>query len=170
MDELKYVRVNERIFAKTVRLIGPEGEQLGVFPLNIALKRADESDLDLVEVAPQVNPPVCRIVDYSKYKYEQEKREKEAKKHQKQTQLKEIRMRPRIGEHDYGIKLKHIKEFLEKKHKVRIRMFFRGREMAHREIGNKLIKNLMEDVKEIGKVDRNPLMLGKTLVMIIGPK
>jgi translation initiation factor IF-3 len=167
---VKYVRVNERIMAKTLRVIGPEGEQLGVFPRDIALKKAEEFYLDLVEVAPQANPPVCRIIDFSKYKYEQIKREKEVKKHQKQTQLKEVRIRPRIDSHDYEVKLKHIKEFLEKKHKVRVRMWFRGREIAHKDIGNRVIDKLLKDIEVVGRVDREPHMLGKTMVLILSPK
>lgn len=167
---MKYVRVNHRIIAKTVRIIGPEGEQLGVFPRDIALKKSEEFDLDLVEVAPQANPPVCRIIDFSKYKYEQEKREREVKKHQKRTQLKEIRISPRIDTHDYEIKLKHVKEFLEKRHKVRIRMWFRGREIAHKEIGNRLIDKLLKDVEALGRIDREPHMLGKTLVLTLSPR
>lgn len=167
---MKYVRVNDRIFAKTLRVIGPEGEQLGIFPKELALKRADEADLDLVEVAPQAQPPVCRIMDFAKYSYEQEKREREVKKHQKQVQLKEIRVSPRIDTHDYEVKLKHIKEFLEKGHKVRIRMFFRGREMAHKDLGYRLIGKLMQDIDKIGKVEKEPIMLGKALIMVLGPK
>tara|TARA_B100000315_G_C14461543_1_gene533973 strand:+ start:554 stop:1057 length:504 start_codon:yes stop_codon:yes gene_type:complete len=167
---VKYVRVNERIFSKTVRVVGPDGEQLGVFPKEVALKKAEEFDLDLVEVAPQANPSVCRIIDFSKYKYEQRKREKEVRKNQKQSQLKEVRLRPRIDNHDYQVKLKHIKEFLEKKHKVRLRMWFRGREIAHKEIGNRVIDQLLKDIEGVGRVDREPHMLGKTLVLILSPK
>ena len=167
---MKYVRVNERIFAKTVRLIGPEGEQLGVFPRELALKKAEEYDLDLVEVAPQASPPVCRVTDFAKFRYEQEKREREAKKHQKQAQLKEMRISPRIGIHDYEVKLKHIKEFLEEGHKVRVRMKFIGREIAHKDIGNRLIEKLVLDVGKVGKVDRAPHMLGRTLILVLGPK
>ncbi|MFA6281422.1 MAG: translation initiation factor IF-3 [Candidatus Omnitrophota bacterium] len=167
---MKYVRVNERIFAKTLRIIGPEGEQLGIFPKELALKKADEADLDLVEVAPQAQPPVCRIMDFSKYRYEQEKREREVKKHQKQVQLKEIRVSPRIDIHDYEVKLKHVKEFLEKGHKVRIRMLFRGREMAHKDLGHKVIEKLVQDIEKIGKIDKEPIMLGKALMMVLGPK
>lgn len=167
---MKYVRVNDRIGAKTVRVIGPEGEQLGIFPTEKALSKAEEFDLDLVEVAPQAKPPVCRIIDFTKYKYEQKKREREVKKHQKQSQLKEVRLSPRIGNHDYEVKLRHIREFLEKKHKVRIRMFFRGREITHKDIGNRLIQRLLEDVSKIGKVDRDAHMLGKSMILIIGPK
>jgi len=167
---VRYVRVNGRINAKTLRVIGPEGEQLGVFPREIALRKSEEFELDLVEVAPQASPPVCRIIDFSKYKYEQIKREKEMKRHQKQTQLKEVRISPRIGSHDYEVKLKHIKEFLEKKHKVRIRMWFRGREITHRDIGNRVIDRLLKDVGTMARLDREPHMLGKTMVLIISPK
>ncbi|MCK9614038.1 MAG: translation initiation factor IF-3 [Candidatus Omnitrophica bacterium] len=167
---MRYIRVNEKIFAKTLRIIGPEGEQLGIFPKELALKKADEAELDLVEVAPAANPPVCRIMDFSKYRYEQEKREREVKKHQKQAQLKEIRVSPRIDIHDYEIKLKHIKEFLEKGHKVRIRMLFRGRELAHKDLGNRVIAKLVQDIEKIGKIDKDPIMLGRALVMVLGPK
>ena len=167
---MKYVRVNERIYAKTMRVIGPEGEQLGVFPKELALKKAQEFGLDLVEVAPTANPPVCRIIDFSKYKYEQDKREREVKKHQKHSQLKEIRIRPRIEAHDYGVKLKRIKEFLEKKHKVRVRMMFRGREMAHTEIGKRVMEKLVQDAEGFGKVEKDSHMLGKSLIMVLGPK
>lgn len=167
---MKYVRVNEKIFAKTLRVIGPGGEQLGVFPRDIALKKAEEFDLDLVEVAPQSAPPVCRIIDFEKYKYEQEKREKEFKKHQKQAQIKEVRLRPAIDSHDYEVKLNHIKAFLEKRHKVRVRMWFRGREIEHKDIGNKIIDKLLKDTETVGRVDREPHMLGKNLVLILSPK
>lgn len=153
-----------------MRLIGPEGEQLGIFPRELALKKSEEYELDLVEVAPQANPPVCRIMDFSKFRYEQEKREREVKKHQKQAQLKEIRISPRIDMHDYGIKVKHIMEFLEKGHKVRIRMMFRGRELAHKELGNRVIEKLIQEISKIGKIDKEAQMLGKTLVLILGPK
>lgn len=167
---MRYVRVNDRIVAKTLRVIGPNGEQFGIFPKDLALKKAEEADLDLVEVAAQANPPVCRIMDFSKYRYEQEKREREVKKHQKQAQLKEIRITPRIDMHDFEIKMKHIKEFLGKGHKVRIRMFFRGREMAHKDLGNRVIEKLLQDIDKIGKIDKPPIMLGRALVMVLGPK
>ena len=124
----------------------------------------------MVEVAPQADPPVCRIMDFAKYKYEQEKKEREAKRHHRHTQLKEIRLSPRIDNHDYQIKLKHIQEFLEKGHKVRVRMFFRGREVAHQEIGRKLIDRLITDVEKLGKVEREPHLLGRALILVLGPK
>ena len=167
---MKYVRVNDRIMAKTLRVIGPDGEQLGVFPRDIALSKAEEFDLDLVEVAPQAKPPVCRVIDFSKYKYEQKKREKVVRKHQKQAQLKEVRIRPRIDNHDYEVKLRHINGFLEKRHKVRVRMWFRGREITHKDIGNRVIDKLIKDIEKVGRVDREPHMLGKTLVLVLSPK
>jgi len=134
------------------------------------LRKAEEFELDLVEVAPQADPPVCRIMDFAKYKYEQEKKEREAKRHHRHAQLKEIRLSPRIDNHDYQIKLKHIQEFLEKGHKVRVRMFFRGREVAHQEIGRKLIDRLITDVEKLGKVEREPHLLGRALILVLGPK
>jgi translation initiation factor IF-3 len=167
---VKYVRVNDKIFAKTVRLIGPSGEQLGIFPKELALKKAQEYNLDLVEVAAQADPPVCRIIDFSKFKYEQEKRERELKKRQKQTQLKEIRISPRISPHDYEIKLEHIKEFLKVGHKVKVSMQFVGREIAHKEIGNRIIEKLINDISGIGKIDKEPHMLGRFLIVLFSPK
>jgi len=151
-------------------VIGPNGEQLGIFPRDLALKKAGELGLDLVEVAPQANPPVCRIMDFAKYRYEQEKREREAKKHHRHSQLKEIRISPRIDPHDYEVKLKHIRQFLEKGYKVRIRMMFKGREMAHQDIGKAVIDRIISDVNENGKIDKPPQMVGRTVVMILGPK
>ena len=151
-------------------MIGPNGEQLGIFPRDLALKKAGELGLDLVEVAPQANPPVCRIMDFAKYRYEQEKREREAKKHQRHSQLKEIRISPRIDPHDYEVKLKHIRQFLEKGYKVRIRMMFKGREMAHQDIGKAVIDRIVSDVDENGKIDKPPQIVGRTVVMILGPK
>ncbi|MBN2484303.1 MAG: translation initiation factor IF-3 [Candidatus Omnitrophica bacterium] len=164
------IRVNFRIRAATVRLIGAEGEQLGIFPRDLALRKAEEAELDLVEVAPTANPPVCRIMDFAKYKYEQEKRAREAKRHQKHSQLKEIRLTPRIGAHDYQIKLKHIQEFLEKGHKVRVRMFFKGREVAHQDLGRKLMSKLTDDIARVGKIEKDAIMLGRSLIIVFSPK
>jgi len=164
------LRVNEGIRASTVRLIGPEGEQLGIVSLREALEKTSDYDLDLVEVAAQVNPPVCRIMDFSKYKYEQEKREREAKKHRKGMKIKEMRLRPMIDQHDYQVKLKRIKEFLEEGDKVRVRIFFRGREMAHQEMGRSLIDKVVEDVAAVGKIDKAAQMLGRSIIMVLSPK
>jgi len=151
-------------------LIGPEGEQLGVFPRDVALKKARDQALDLVEVAPQASPPVCRIMDFAKYRYDQEKKERESKKHQRQVQLKEIRLRPRIDMHDYEIKIKRVREFLSKGHKVKVRLMFRGREMSHQEIGRKLVTKLITDIDKVGKVDREPQMFGRSIITVLCPK
>lgn len=151
-------------------MIGPKGDQLGIFPKNIALGKAEDADLDLVEVAPNSEPPVCRIMDFAKFKYEQEKKEREDRKHHKSSQLKEIRISPRIGEHDYLVKIKHLCEFLKKGHKVRVRMMFKGREMAHQEIGRKRMEKIITDVGAMGKIDRESKMLGRSLILVLGPK
>ena len=136
----------------------------------MALKKADELGFDLVEIAPQANPPVCRIMDFTKYKYEQEKREKEAKKHQRHSQLKEIRITPRIESHDYAVKLKHIQDFLKKGFKVRIRMFFKGREFSHQDLGRAVIDRLVRDIQDVGRVDKEPKAIGRSIIAIFAPK
>ena len=166
----KYIRINEDIRSYTIRLIGSEGQQLGIVNLKEALRQAEEADLDLVEVASEANPPVCRIMDFSKYKYEQEKREREAKKHRKIGHIKEVRLRPSINIHDYQTKMEHAKKFLEKGNKVRIRLFFRGREMAHQEVGRSLIERVRNDLSSVCKIDKLPQQLGKVILMILGPK
>jgi len=159
-----------RILAEEVRLISPDGEQLGVVSRNDALSKAKEHDLDLVEVAPEAKPPVCRIMDFTKYKYEQTKREKELKKHQKHSQLKEVRVTPRTEKHDYEVKLKKIKGFLEKRHKVRVRMWYKGREITHKEIGLKIVDNIIKDTESVGQLDKAPEMRGKTMIFTLSPK
>ncbi len=151
-------------------MIGPKGEQMGVVSIHSALETADKFELDLVEVAPQVKPPVCRIMDYSKYKYDQERREREAKKHQKHSHLKEVRVRPNIEEHDYGIKLKHATEFLKEGNKVKVSLMFRGREMAHRDIGRRVVDRFCTDLQGIGAVEYGPVMEGRMINMIVAPK
>ena len=140
----KNIRVNERIRIPEIRVIGPEGEQLGVMATQDALKRAREGGFDLVEVAANVKPPVCRIMDYSKYKYEQERRERESRKHQKTGQLKEIRLNPKIGEHEYQFKLHHLERFLKHKDKVKVQLRYRCREMSDHEIHRKLIVRIIK--------------------------
>ncbi len=151
-------------------MIGPKGEQMGVVSIHAALEMADKFELDLVEVAPQVKPPVCRIMDYNKYKYDQERREREAKKHQKHFQLKEVRVRPNIEEHDYGIKLKHAMEFLKDGNKVKVSLMFRGREMAHRDIGRRVVDRFCTDLQGVGSVEYGPVMEGRLINMIVAPK
>ncbi len=139
-------------------------------PVTQALRLAEEKGLDLVEVAPNANPPVCRIMDYGKYKYEQSKKEKSHKKKQAATQVKEIRLRPKIEEHDYEFKLKHARKFLEGGHKVKATVMFRGREMAHQEFGHALIKRFIEDLADIAKVVREPTMEGRQIVVYLVKK
>ncbi len=135
-----------------------------------ALKRAQDVGLDLVEVAPTAVPPVCRIIDYSKYKYEQEKREKEAKKKQKIVHIKEVRMGPKIGEHDYQFKLRNLEDFLKRGDKVRVTMMFRGREMAHMDLGRKVLDRLASDVSSIGEIEEAPRLEGRIIGMLIRAK
>ena len=161
----KDLRINQRIRVKEVRLIGPDGEQMGIVNTQDALQKAEESGLDLVEVAGQTAPPVCRIMDYSKYKYEQEKKEKEARKHQKTVHLKEIKMKPNIEEHDYQTKLHHIKRFLERGDKAKLTMTFRGREMSHMDIGKKIMNRVVSDLNEVGEVEKGPMMEGRSIMI-----
>jgi len=153
-----------------VRLIGPEGNQLGIVAIQKALEIANQYELDLVEVAPAAAPPVCRIIDYSKYKYDQEKKEREAKKHQKQGKLKEIRLKPNIDPHDYRIKVEHAIAFLKKKDKVRINLFFRGRQMEHIDLGRKILDKFIVDTREDGTIEKEPGMEGRIMSMVISPK
>lgn len=166
----KFIRVNERIRAPQVRLIGPEGEQLGIVSLQKALAMTEQYELDLVEVAPNAAPPVCKILDFSKFKYEEEKKERQSKKRQHQVHLKEIRVKPNIEEHDYQVKLKHLITFLQKKDKVKVGMFFRGREMSHQELGRRILDRFIAESTQHGAVEKPPILEGRTISMIIGPK
>lgn len=164
------LRINQRIRVKEVRLIGPDGEQMGVVPTSEALAKAQEIGLDLVEVAPTATPPVCRIMNYSKYKYEQEKKEKEARKHQHIMHLKEIKMKPNIEEHDYQVKLFHIKRFLSRGDKVKLTMTFRGREISHIDIGKKVIDRVISDTVDLGEIENGPVQEGKDIIVNFIPK
>ncbi|MDP8299481.1 MAG: translation initiation factor IF-3 [Candidatus Tantalella remota] len=164
------MRVNQRIRALKVRLVDEEGAQLGVVEISVAIEKARAINLDLVEVSPNSDPPVCRIMDYSRYKYEQEKKKKVAKKKQHVTHMKEIRFKIRIEEHDYQVKLKHMKEFLEKKDKVRVSLRFRGRENAHKELGRELLHRVANDVSALGEMETAPKAMGRTMTMTIVPK
>lgn len=166
----KDLRINNRIRVREVRVVGEEGEQLGVLQTPDALKKAEEAGLDLVEVAPTAVPPVCRIMDYSKYKYEQEKREKEARKKQKIVHIKEIRLGPKIGEHDYQFKLRNLEDFLKRGDKVKITMMFRGREMAHVDLGRKLLERLSSDISQVGEIEESPRQEGRFINMVIRAK
>ena len=152
-----------------VRLVGPNGEQVGIVRIEDALRLAVEADLDLVEVAPQARPPVCKLMDYGKYKYEQEQKAKQARKHQSQIQVKEIKLRPKIGVHDYNTKKGHVERFLNQRAKVKVTIMFRGRETTHPERGRDLLLRLADDVKEIGQIESQPLLDGRNMVMVLGP-
>ncbi|MFC1621553.1 translation initiation factor IF-3 [Candidatus Omnitrophota bacterium] len=164
------LRVNQRIRIKEVRLIGAEGEQMGVVPTQDALQRAQEAGLDLVEVAASAKPPVCRIMDYSKFKYDQDKKEKEARKHQKIVHLKEIKIKPHIEEHDYQVKLHHLKKFLERGDKAKITMVFRGREMAHMDIGRKVLDRVVSELADVGEVEKGPSREGRSIQVYFIPR
>ena len=166
----KYIRINERIRVPQVRLIGPDGGQLGVVSIQKAMELANQNELDLVEVAPQASPPVCRIIDFSKFKYDQEKKEREAKKHQKQGRLKEIRLKPNIDDHDYQVKVRQVLNFLQKKDKVKISMFFRGRQMEHIDLGRKILDRFISDMQNNGQLERGPSMEGRIMSFVIAPK
>jgi len=153
-----------------VRVIGPDGEQLGIMPIDKALASANQYELDLIEVTDQASPPVCRILDFSKFKYEQEKKERLARKHQHQTKLKEIRIKPNIKEHDYQVKLKQLFSFLSRKDKVKLVLLFRGRQMEHVDIGKKVMERFIADAQASGQVEKNPSMEGRAIIAIIGPK
>jgi len=152
-----------------VRLVGEDGAQLGVKPIQEALDYAHGKDLDLVEVAAQADPPVARVMDYGKYRYEQEQKAKLARKHQVSINVKEIKLRPKIGVHDYETKKGHVVRFLNQRAKVKVTIMFRGRETSHPERGRDLLMRLAEDVKEIGQVESPPLLDGRNMVMMLGP-
>jgi translation initiation factor IF-3 len=158
------------IRAAEVRLIGADGEQVGIMPTNEALNRAAEANLDLVEVAPQANPPVCRIMDYGKFKYLQSKKTQEARKKQTVIQVKEVKFRPKIEDHDVAFKVKNIRKFLAQKDKTKISLVFRGREIAHPQIGIALLNRVAAELEDIGTVEQAPKIEGRNLTMIIAPK
>ncbi len=150
-------------------MIGPEGEQIGIVPTSEALAKARQHNLDLVEVSPTSRPPVCRILDFGKYKYELSKKEKLAKKKQHSFQLKEMRFRPKIDEHDYNFKTKHIREFVESGSKVRVFVMFRGREMAYTEMGQDVLKRVIEDLTDVASVEMAPKMEGRSMSLVLAP-
>jgi translation initiation factor IF-3 len=164
------INVNGRIRASQVRLVDAEGKQVGVVTLAQALTAAKDSGLDLVEVAPNVKPPVCKIMDFSRFKYEQEKREREAKKKQHVVHLKEIKMSSKIQEHDYRTKLNHLRRFLERKDRAKVTMFFRGREMAHIDLGKTILERLTKDLEDIAYPESGPKKEGKLLIMNFIPR
>lgn len=166
----KDMRINEEIRVKEVRLIGPENDQLGIVPIKTALSMALEKEMDLVEIAPMAKPPVCRIMDFGKFKYEQSKREKEARKKQKIVNVKEVKIRPNIEDHDLEVKTKNAVKFLTEGDKVKVTLMFRGREMAHAELGKILLKRVAEETKDIATVERLPKVEGRNMIMILAPK
>ncbi|WP_339107542.1 translation initiation factor IF-3 [Thioclava sp. GXIMD4216] len=163
-------RVNGRIRAPEIRLIGAEGENVGVVTPSKALAMAEEAGLDLVEISPNAKPPVCKIMDFGKFKYEQQKREAEARKKQKIIEVKEVKFRPGTDVHDYEVKLRSVKKFLEGGDKVKVTLRFRGREMAHQNLGLELLNRVKDDVGELGKIENMPKLEGRQMVMMIGPK
>lgn len=163
-------QVNQEIKAKEIRLIGADGEQIGVKSLQEALQIAEDADLDLVNIAPTANPPVCRIMDYGKFRYELQKKEKELRKNQKVVEIKEIRLTPVINEHDFQTKLRSVEKFLKEGNKVKITMKFRGRAIVQLEVGKKVMKRLAESVQELGGIEREPKLDGKSMLMVLNSK
>jgi translation initiation factor IF-3 len=162
-------RINDRIRCDEIRLIGADGENVGVVTPQRALEMAEEAGLDLVEISPSATPPVCKIMDFGKYKYEQQKRESEARKKQKVIEVKEIKFRPGTDTHDYDVKMRSVVKFLEGGDKVKITLRFRGREMAHQDLGRQLLERIAEDIKDVGRVENMPKMEGRQMIMVIGP-
>ncbi|NPA52300.1 MAG: translation initiation factor IF-3 [Aquificae bacterium] len=164
------LRINEKIRARQVRLIDDTGKNIGIVPVEEALKLAREKELDLVEVSPNANPPVCKIMDYGKYKFQQKKKEKEAKKKQKVQHVKEIKFKLNIEDHDYKTKLKHIREFIQNGDKVRVWIWFRGRENVHPELGEKLANKIIQDSIDIADVEKKPVKEGRNMLFTLIPK
>jgi translation initiation factor IF-3 len=166
---LRDARVNREIRAKEVRVIDPEGKQMGILPLVEAVRAAANFDLDLVEVSPKSEPPVCRIMDYGKFRYQQSKKAHEAKKKQAVVHIKEVKMRPKTEEHDFQFKLRHIERFLKEGNKTKVTVVFRGREMAHPDLGRNMLTRVTEGAKEWGRVEQTPKMEGRNFTMILAP-
>ena len=163
-------RVNERIEADPVRLIDADGEQVGVVGLEEALAKADDEGLDLVEISPNSDPPVCKILDYGKYKYEEQKKRNEARKKQKVIEVKEVKMRPGIEQHDYDVKMRAMRRFLGEGDRVKVTLRFRGRELAHQHLGMKVLDRIRDDLEEIAKVEQLPKMEGRQMIMVVTPR
>lgn len=162
-------RVNNQIRVDRVRLIDENGEQVGVVPVREALQRADAAGLDLVEISPNADPPVCKILDYGKYKYEQQKKAAEARKKQKTVDIKEIKLRPTIEKHDYEVKLRNAQRFLEEGDKVKVTMRFRGRELSHQELGMNVLRRMKDDLAGVSKVEMEPRLEGRQMIMVLVP-
>ena len=162
-------RINREIRVPEVRLVDPDGQMLGITGINEAIKMAEDFGLDLVEISPNAEPPVCKILDFGKYKYEEQKKKAEARKKQKIIQIKEIKVRPGIEEHDYQVKMRQVKTFLSEGDKVKITLRFRGREMAHMNIAIKVLDRIKLEFEELAKIEQSPKMEGKQMIMILGP-
>lgn len=160
-------RINDRITAEKVRLVGADGEMVGIVPIEKALEAAEEYGLDLVEISPNADPPVCKVLDHSKYKYEQQKKASEARKKQKTVDVKEVKIRPTTEEHDYAVKMRNARRFLESGNKVKVTMRFRGREMAHQDVGMQLLMRMKKDLSDVGKVDLEPRLEGRQMIMVL---
>ncbi|CAN5627385.1 translation initiation factor IF-3 [soil metagenome] len=162
-------RVNHQIRISPVRVIAPDGEQLGILPVDRALEIAEQQGLDLVEVAPTARPPVCRIMDYGKFKYEEQRKAREARKKQHHVQVKEVKMRPGIEDHDFEFKTRHARRFLEEGNKVKVTMMFRGRQMAHPELGRQVLTRVADEVSDLAKVESHPMMEARSMSMVLAP-
>jgi translation initiation factor IF-3 len=162
--------VNEEIIAPKVRLVGPDGQMIGVVSVPEAIAKASEYGLDLIEISPNAEPPVCKVMDYGKFKYEIQKKKNEARKKQKVIDIKEIKMRPGIDEHDYQVKMRSVRRFLDEGDKVKMTIRFRGREMVHMELGTKVLDRIRADIDAIAKVEQTPRTEGRMMTMVIAPK
>ncbi|MBK6401271.1 MAG: translation initiation factor IF-3 [Rhodocyclaceae bacterium] len=169
MAQEKTQRINDEITAPEVRLVGAEGEQLGIVNIRAALQMAEEAELDLVEIAPLAKPPVCKVMDFGKYKYQEAKRAHEAKLKQKQVQVKEVKFRPGTDDNDYQIKLRNLIKFLQEGDKAKITLRFRGREMAHQEFGMRMLERIKGDLTDVAQVEQFPKMEGRQLIMVLAP-
>jgi translation initiation factor IF-3 len=167
---IKDLRINDEIRVREVRLVGEDGEQLGIVPIREALRIAQERRLDLVEVAPTSRPPVCRLMDYGRFKYEQQKRERESRKKQHVVSLKEIKMRPTIEDHDYDVKKRAAARFLEDGDKVKVTITFRGREIVHADLARALLDRMASEIAPVGQVERPARVEGRSMIMILAPK
>ncbi|WP_404383425.1 translation initiation factor IF-3 [Caenispirillum salinarum] len=163
-------RVNDAINVQQVRLIDADGEQVGVVHIREALEMAEEAGMDLVEISPNADPPVCKILDYGKFKFESQKKKAEARKKQKVVEVKEVKLRPNIDENDYQVKMRNVKRFLEAGDKVKCTLRFRGREMAHQDLGMKVLMRVRDDFEEMAKVEQHPKMEGRQMVMVMAPR
>ena len=163
-------RVNEQITATRIRVVGPNGEMIGILPIDEVIQQADQAGLDLVEVSPNADPPVCKILDYGKFKYEAQKKANEARKKQKVIEVKEIKMRPNIDSHDYDVKMRNVKRFIDSGDKVKMTIRFRGREMAHQDLGLAVLHRVRDQMETLAKVEQFPKTEGRMMTMVLAPR